>query len=318
MIKLHSLSEKIREMERELCMVPASEVPVMNQDVKRMLLSGGKRLRPSLAYLCYEMGEEQKLPIMPLMVMLELMHTASLIHDDVVDGSRKRRGVPTIYSSSGIPAAVQSGDYLLAKAMEYLHIYQGTGINEALAEISTQMCLGEFQQMRTAFSIREQTKENYYVQIKRKTAYLIATSCYTGALAGGLSAKEAIALERYGENIGIAFQLRDDILDFTGGAKLGKPLGQDLMHGIFTLPLFHAFQENPDPKYRFLAGKRKKNRSEIKTLVQYVIEANGIAYTEYMIQEFTGQAVAALADCPSGESRDMLEKLAEELTSRKK
>ena len=121
------------------------------------------------------------------MCMLELMHTASLIHDDVVDDAPLRRGVETIHQTSGRHAAVQSGDFLLARAMEYLHLYRGTGINEALADISLQMCLGEFQQMEHLFHIKAQTQEIYFEQIRRKTAYLLATSCYTGAIAGGLN-----------------------------------------------------------------------------------------------------------------------------------
>lgn len=177
------------------------------------------------------------------MCMLELMHTASLIHDDVVDSADKRRNVPTITATSGRQAAVQCGDYLLAKAMERLSLYRGSGINETLAQVSSEMCFGEFYQQRTLFSLHAQTLETYYDQIRRKTACLLPASCYTGALSGRVSQEKAGYLAKYGEYLGLAFQIKDDILDFCADPGFGKKAGQDLRNGIFTLPILLVKEE---------------------------------------------------------------------------
>ncbi|MEI3338944.1 MAG: polyprenyl synthetase family protein [Eubacterium sp.] len=321
------MREALAEMEAQLKTLCRSEQIEMAQNLERVVMAGGKRLRPTLAWICHRIGRDteenaangrgRKLEILPLMCMVELMHTASLIHDDVVDDAPLRRGVATIHETSGRLCAVQSGDFLLGRAMEYLHIYRGTGINEALADISTQMCLGEFQQMESLFDTGKQNRDTYYEQIRRKTAYLIATSCYCGGIAGGLSPEQCQALKKYGEQIGIAFQLKDDILDFTGTDVFGKPLGQDLRRGIFTLPILYSFDTNPDKKMEQLAAKQKKNQEEVDTLVNYVSESRGIEHTEFQIRVCSHEAIRALEILPECSEKDALIQMAQTLRKRK-
>ena len=311
------MTEMIREMEALLRTLCHSDASVMTRDLERMVMAGGKRLRPSLAWVCWKLGKEEKLEILPLMCMLELMHTTSLIHDDVVDDAPLRRGACTIHETSGRKAAVQSGDFLLARAMEYLHIYRGTGINEALAEISTQMCLGEFQQMQSLYDVPASTQESYFQQIKRKTAYLIAVSCYTGALAGGLSMQEALALRSFGEQIGIAFQIKDDILDITGTDILGKEKGQDIRRGIFTLPLLYAFENQPSTTMERLAAKKEKNQRDVEELLEYIVSSKGLEYAEFQIRICSQRAVKALEVIREGKEKDALIQMAQTLRKRK-
>lgn len=306
----------VKEMEAQLKTLCRSEYVEMARDLDRIMMAGGKRLRPTLAWICHSIGDGRKMEIIPLMCMLELMHTASLIHDDVVDDAPLRRGVATIHQTSGRRRAVESGDFLLARAMEFLHIYRGTGINEALADISTQMCLGEFQQMESLFDTEKQNRETYYGQIQRKTAYLISISCYAGAIAGGLPRGQAEALKRYGEQIGIAFQLKDDILDFTGTNVFGKALGQDVRRGIFTLPLLYAFEANPDEEMGRLAKKRDKTQEEIGILIDYVSKSKGIEHTEFQIRLCSHRALDALGEIPGGGGKDALERMAHSLCRR--
>lgn len=306
----------IGEMEAQLKTLCYSEQLEMARNLERVVLAGGKRLRPSLAWICHQIGGGDKKEIIPLMCMLELMHTASLIHDDVVDDAPTRRGTATIHTTSGRHAAVQCGDFLLARAMEYLHFYRGTGINEALAEISMQMCLGEFQQMEHLFDTKKQNLTTYFQQIKRKTAYLLATSCYSGGIAGGLDEKGCQALRAYGEQIGIAFQLKDDILDFTGTRKLGKETGQDLKRGIFTYPILHAFKTNPDSKMEALAAKTKKTNREIEMLIAYVHASKGVEQTEFQIRVCSHEAIRALESIPECEAKQALATMARTLVKR--
>lgn len=310
------MQDSIREMEAQLKTLCRSEQIEMSENLERVVMAGGKRLRPSLAWICHQIGDGQRKEILPLMCMLELMHTASLIHDDVVDDAPTRRGVTTIHETSGRHAAVQSGDFLLGRAMEYLHLYRGAGINEALAEISMQMCLGEFQQMEYLYDTKRQNMDTYFEQIRRKTAYLLACSCYCGGIAGGLSKEQCQALRAYGEQIGIAFQLKDDILDFTGTKKFGKENGQDLKRGIFTYPLLHAFSHNPNAEMEALAAKKDKTTEDIHTLVSYVRSSKGVEQTEFQIRVCSHEAIRALDAIPECEGKQALIKMAQTLSKR--
>ena len=306
----------LEKMENELLLMCDSSDKEMTFRLKNIISSGGKRLRPTLAYFSHSASGKNNYPIIPLMCMLELMHTASLIHDDVVDDSKERRGIPTINKTNSIFEAVQFGDYLLAKAMEELHIYQGTGINEALAEVSGQMCLGEFAQMENRFNIRSFTKEDYYLQAKRKTAYLLAISCYTGALAGGMSQEEAQAFRSYGENLGIAFQLKDDLLDIKGGPT-GKPQNQDIKRGIITLPILHLKELGLDKDILMLLEKKDKTAQEVDKIAKMVKKSMAFDHTEFVIRKFSKEAENALEKIEDCLEKDALINLARTLIKRK-
>lgn len=212
---------------------------VLSEGLLRVNSSGGKRLRPLLARICWQAGGRQG-EIVPLMTMLEMMHTTSLIHDDFVDGATLRRGAATISAAEGWKCAMRSGDYLLAKAMEYLKVYRGTGINEVLSDVAQEMCLGELEQHEGLFRAEGMTTDVYYSRIGRKTALLMSASCRTGAMAGGAPEELAQALADYGLYLGNAFQIRDDLLDWEVSAKTGKPRLQDLRSGVITLPCIYA------------------------------------------------------------------------------
>ena len=307
---LAALQQALSEMEQKLADFSVPGDPELEQGLKRLIQAGGKRLRPSLAWVCYRMGEEPKLPILPLMCMIEWMHTASLIHDDVVDRAKTRRGVPALHTQFGEKRALAAGDLLLAQAMKELHIYRGTGINEALAEVSMHMCSGEFQQMRNRYRADRQSIEVYEKQIRNKTAYLIATACFAGAAAGGLSEKQTGALRAYGERIGTAFQLKDDLLDFTADADFGKKRGQDLISGIYTLPFLYACSDRPDASMLALAQKKEKSEKEVQTLISWTVEAGGIARTEERIREVSKEAVRCLDVLPESPCREALKSIA--------
>ena len=228
-------------LEKQLEKVCESNNPAMTKDLLRVLLSGGKRLRPALAQAAFGLGDDPRYPILPLMVMIELMHSASLIHDDVVDKAAKRRGIATINVTSGNLAAVQAADYILGRAMELLKIYRGSGIDERLAAVSEQMCIGELEQMKLLH--RDISEETYYMLIEKKTALFIEAAAACGAIAGGCDEERIRKLEQYGYHIGIAFQIKDDILDFTGKEAFGKEIGQDAKKGLKTLPAIIGFDK---------------------------------------------------------------------------
>jgi len=266
-------------LEQQLEKVCETDNLQMKEDLKRVLLAGGKRLRPSLAQATYGLGKHPALPILPLMVMIELMHSASLIHDDVVDNGTLRRGVVTINASSGNLKAVKAADFILGRAMELLKIYRGTGINERLAAVSEQMCIGELEQMK--YLNAEIDEKTYFDLITKKTALFIEAAAACGAIAGGCDDRTVQAVAGYGYHIGIAFQIKDDILDFTGTEKFGKKIMQDAGKGLKTLPA--------------------------------VI---GLSRAQEKVKEYSDEAIAALENIEHGISRKALIQMARQLEKR--
>ena len=292
-IALGSMCDQLQEM-------ALSADSRMSVDLSEVLCSGGKRLRPILAFMCYRMGGSKETEILPAMCMLELMHTASLIHDDVVDSADMRRGKPTINFKRGGYAAVQSGDFLLAKAMELLHVYKGTGINELLADVSYNMTLGELVQQAMRYRPDLQSVGAYYDMMNKKTALLFAASCWCGATAGGMNDVDAQSLFDYGEKLGMAFQLRDDLIDYS--LHSGKFPGQDIRNGIFTLPLLTVLGcgEAP-PQVLELLVKRDKTTDEVSSLIEYVKGSGALEQTEAVVAAMSSEAVSELdkfPDCP--------------------
>lgn len=278
----------------------------------RVISAGGKRLRPLLAWTCWHLAGG-KMPIVPLMTMLELMHTTSLIHDDYVDGAETRRGVATINATGGPLAAIRSGDYLLSCAMDYLKLYRGTGINEALSEVSQEMCLGELDQHAALFSADETAEEEYFLRIKRKTALLMAESCRSGAIAGGSSPTEAEALWNFGLHLGMAFQLRDDLTDFDPDSHSGKPPLKDLESGVITLPLVYALQSGGE-ELKKRVEKRDKEPQDLDYIASCVRECGAMEETRKMLQREGAAAEAALQILPQSAEKESLLLLAKSIT----
>lgn len=283
----------------------------MQKGLERIIRAGGKRIRPLLAWTSWRLsggvGE-----IVPLMTMLEIMHTSSLIHDDLVDGADIRRGVETISSSSGGNMALRSGDHLLAAAMDYLEIYRGTGINEALSALSQEMCLGELEQQAGLYSSKT-TKEDYFRRIERKTALLLAESCRCGAVAGGAESRQSDILFDYGRHLGMAFQIRDDLTDWDVCSKSGKPPLRDLRSGVITLPLIIAL-ESGDDELASLVGKKIKTDEEIRYISEHVRVSGAYEKTYEILALECEMAAKALKTLPDSAEKDSLLLLARSIT----
>lgn len=280
----------------------------LEADLRRLLDAGGKHLRPSLAWTCFSVsggaGE-----ILPLMCMLELMHTASLIHDDFIDGASVRRGEATINAKSGGAAAVRAGDYLLSRAMTFLKIYRGSGINEALGEVSQEMCRGELEQRAGLFQVSGMTREKYFSRIRAKTALLMAESCRSGAVAGAAGESTARALWEYGLHLGLAFQLRDDLLDWLPDSGTGKAPMQDLRSGVITLPMLIAAQKQGG-ELSSLLEKRNRTPEEMQRCAQLVLAGDAIERARAELGAEGEKALAALESLPPSAERSALRILA--------
>lgn len=273
----------LEEQLEKICFSPNEQ---MRNDLLRVLLAGGKRLRPALSWAAYNLKTKtppsaEPYPILPLMVMIELMHSASLIHDDVVDEADVRRNVPTINATSGNLMAVKSADFILGRAMELLKVYKGSGIDERLAAVSEQMCLGELDQLENLH--KDISEEQYIRQIERKTALFIEAAAACGGMARGLDEEDIHCLEQYGYHIGMAFQIKDDVLDEIGGAEFGKQRDQDKKRGLKTLP-----------------------------------QIIGLDKSEEAVRDHSNQAVLALQKLPDSPAKNDLIKMAKILVERTK
>ncbi|TCZ76353.1 polyprenyl synthetase family protein [Paenibacillus albiflavus] len=222
-----------------------------NSDVRKsltdMVRSGGKRLRPIMVIVGSRFGKEaDENKVIQLASLLEFVHVASLIHDDIIDQSDTRRSQPALHVKTGVPTAVHIGNYMMARIVELMTVYykdRDQILNDLSTLVTTQLCLGEYQQLNNRFNY-DMTIDTYLLKTSNKTALLMATCLQQGAR---LAKAERLVIEQlydFGHNLGMAFQIRDDVLDFTQSAEvLGKPSGSDLINGQATLPVLYAMED---------------------------------------------------------------------------
>jgi len=234
--------QDLQEVEDQIRHRIHSDVPLINMVSRQLLSSGGKRIRPLLLILCSRLFGYPSKEALILGSLIEYIHTATLLHDDVLDEADLRRGKQTARQLWGNHASILVGDYLYSQAMHQIAGFHNHGFNEVLADACRKMAEGEVLQL--CANHRSDLTESEYLQIiEYKTATLIAAACKIGAILGGASPSEQAALYRFGMNLGMAFQLTDDLLDYEAdGARLGKPLGQDIRQGMITLPLLHLLK----------------------------------------------------------------------------
>jgi heptaprenyl diphosphate synthase len=253
---LPHLDDGLRELEPLLSASVTTGDGFLDEVTTHLIAAGGKRLRPALTLASATAGARQATREDLLGgVSVELVHLASLYHDDVIDEATMRRNVESVNSRFGNLVAIVAGDYLLARSAA-IAAGLGTEIAGLLATTLGQLCQGQVAEVRAAFSV-SRTRDEYFDAISGKTAALMSTACRIGALTGGLPSSEIEALTEFGRCFGMVFQLRDDVLDVVGtDAELGKPAGQDLAEGIYTLPVLVALDDpETGPELRNLLGR---------------------------------------------------------------
>lgn len=310
----------LARIEAEIATQLTTSVPLISRVGQYILESGGKRLRPLLmilsARLCGYRGNHDA----PLAVVFEFLHAATLLHDDVVDHAEFRRSQPAANKIWGNPAVVLVGDFLYSKSILMTVEYANIRILEVLSDSTTKMAEGEVLQLIHADNL-EINEEEYLQVITRKTAVLISAACHIGAIFGGGDAVEEKALKTYGHNLGIAFQLIDDTLDYTGDVKeLGKPVGNDIQEGKATLPLIYAFQN------QCAAGKKSLRKifsadeilpEDFHEVRDIVTRSGGIEYTQRRAMQHVQQAKDAIQIFPSHPTRQVLEDIADYVICRR-
>lgn len=284
--------------------------PILYAAAEHLFGAGGKRIRPAIVLLLARAiapGADILAQHRRLAEITEMIHTASLVHDDVVDESDVRRGVPTVHSSFGNRVAVLAGDFLFAQSSWYLANLDNLTVVKLLSEVIMDLAEGEIQQGLNRFDT-DLTLEAYLDKSYYKTASLIANSSKSVGVLSGLPEHQLENLYQYGRNLGLAFQIVDDILDFTGSLEvLGKPAGSDLKSGNLTAPVLFALEEKP-----YLATLIEREFSEVadfEKAFETVHQSEGIARSRELATQHVAAAIACLQDLPSSEAQKALVEL---------
>ncbi len=249
---------------------------------------GGKRMRPMLILLIAKNYGGVNMVTQNAAVGLELLHTASLVHDDVVDESDERRGQASVNASYNNKVAVLVGDFILSSALLRVSETSNKTIIRKLAKLGQTLSAGEVLQL-TNIDNEEISEDVYYQVIKQKTAALFEACCEMGALSAGVDENNLSEIREFGSNLGLAFQIRDDIFDYYESSEIGKPTGNDMAEGKLTLPVIYALKSTGDERMMELARKVKKRTittDEIADLVAFTKENGGIEYAEQKMRYF--------------------------------
>jgi octaprenyl-diphosphate synthase len=296
-----------------------SKVPLLDIIMKYILKTKGKEIRPIIViYTAKMMGEISETTYYAA-TLIELLHTATLVHDDVVDDSNKRRGTFSINALWKNKIAVLAGDYLLAKGLLLAVETKNPHLLEFVSKATRDMSEGELLQIEKARKL-DISETVYFEIIRKKTASLLASCFATGALST-ISDKEAVEkLWRVGELTGVAFQIMDDLLDFRETSVTGKPSGIDIKEKKITLPLIYLLNKsNKAEKKRIIRIVKKRNQDSksVQQLIHQVREAGGIDYARSKMMEYKNKAIDLLHEFPDNESREALEQIIEFTISRK-
>ena len=307
--EVHEMKEQLGDVEAYLEDTVGHLPSPTRERALNILRAGGKRVRPAFAIMTASMFGKEK-EIIPLAAALEMIHMASLIHDDVVDQADTRRGKGTINALYGDGYAVYVGDYVLTCAIEIVRQQPNSNrLLQIMADLSIEMSLGEVEQLRSAFDIK-QTVEDYNYRIDRKTALLMATSCQAAAVASGASEEEIDIFYKIGYNLGMEFQIRDDILDMRSNTKkLGKPAGSDLAHGIMTLPTILVLQQDFAEKEELLQlieNRFSGGQTEVERAIAIIIKQGGLEEASVYADGYLAQAKAYISQLPDFKRKKML------------
>lgn len=288
---------------------------VIENSIHELIESGGKRVRPAFVIIGSRFGDYNNERVRALGAVLELFHMATLVHDDVIDNSKLRRGHETIQSKYGKDYAVYIGDFLFCVCFKIL------ASNASLASIKldsksmSRICMGEVEQLNSRFS-KELSVKNYLNRISGKTAELFSLSLYLGASESGCKEKLAKELWKIGHNIGMAFQIIDDVLDYVGNDEsIKKSAANDLKQGIFTIPFIYAYKYNKKDFEKFF-DKSDLDDSDIKEIVHLVKENKGVENAIELAQKYTNKAFAGIDKLPDNEYKNILREIATKLIVR--
>lgn len=327
MVKIDPMWDKFPEIKQQLidCLLLIKEkTAIENEPVQlaiyELLESGGKLLRPAYFLLFAQLGNEEqqnKSHIITAAASTEVLHLATLIHDDIIDESSTRRGIPTIQSEYGKDVAVYAGDLLLAVHFELLaEATDSTAMIKNNALSMRRVLLGELEQMMNIYNT-DITVEQYMKNIEGKTAQLFELSCAQGAYWGKTSNTVAEKSGQIGHHIGIAFQMLDDILDYSQSSEIfAKPVLEDVKQGVYSLPLILALEQNEAPFIPLLAKKDQMSDADVTEVIRLIQKYQGLEQAYAMAQSYTEKALTLILELPDSPARTRLYQLTKSLLDR--
>lgn len=274
--------------------------PLLGDVLKHIRTRKGKMMRPILVLLAAKWAGKVTDATLHAAVTLEVLHTASLVHDDVVDESSKRRGQLSVNAAYNNKVAVLVGDYLLSTALIYSAFTNHLDIVEKISLLGQVLSEGELLQLSNVSDDEIVSEASYFNVISKKTAALFASCAEIGVISAGGTQEQMRRVRRFGELVGICFQIRDDIFDYFPDSNIGKPTGNDMVEGKLTLPVLYALQSTKNQEMKEIAFRVKEGEvtpEEIHRLVQFTIDNGGIEYARRKMEDFRREAYDLIEDC---------------------
>lgn len=313
----YPILSELNEVKSLLNQVASANFPFLASMLDHIIDSGGKRIRPSVTLLASKLNNHDNSTPIIMATAIEMLHIATLIHDDTVDDSNVRRGKATISNLWGQKAAVLAGDYIFAASATQVCATQNIRVIRRFSETIMELSLGELQEMEINFN-SQTNLSNYLERIYNKTASLFSTSAQSGAILSGCDEESIKSLQSYGYNIGMAFQIIDDILDFQGNeVEVGKPIQTDLANGILTLPSIYALESDFSDKYISIFDQSNTSAEVISEFVELVENSKSLERSFTTATEYSGKAKMDLEKFPDSDAKEALEFLADYIIMRK-
>lgn len=316
---MQPISSEMSEFEGRFRNSMQSKVPMLNKITHYIIKRKGKQMRPMFIFLTAKMLGEINDKSYDAATLVELLHTATLVHDDVVDDANERRGFFSINALWKNKIAVLVGDYMLSKVLLLSIENKNTQMLEVVARAVREMSEGELLQIEKARKL-DITEEIYFEVIGKKTASLIATCCEVGAISVD-RLDYSLKMREFGEAIGIAFQIKDDIFDYGEPGNIGKPTGLDIRERKMTLPLIYVLNNSSKEIKKELINivkNHNENPKKVKRAVQLVIDNGGIDYAHKVMNEYKEKALSLISEVPDSDSKNSLIGLIEYTTNRTK
>lgn len=314
---LDSIQEDLQRVEAVMRTLPQVDYEIVEEAVNQLLDSGGKRIRPSLTVLACRLYPTHDDRMILLAAATELLHTATLVHDDMIDGSLMRRGSPTLNATWTPGVTVLVGDYLFARAADLAARTDNVRVMQIFARTLMTIVTGELHQMLSESDARI-LREDYERRIYAKTASMFELATEAAGVLVGAPTDQVMALKDFGRDLGIAFQIIDDVLDFIGDAsEVGKPVGSDLHQGIVTLPVIHYIDAHPeDERLQKLLHNGYRDEQLVHSLVKAVQDSDAIASAVEEAREYVRRSQRALSYLPENDVRQSLWDIADYVVTR--
>lgn len=306
------IEQDLQRVEERIRAAAEIDHPLLRALLRQVMLAPGKRIRPALTVASGRLFRSSGASLEAMAAAIEFLHTATLIHDDVIDLADLRRGEPTLAAVAGSRIAVLVGDYLFAEAAATASETNNLRIMRLFAESVMTVCRGQIHEgTGNGSADTALDRETYYRTIDAKTAALFVMACHAGAILGEATLSQTAALRRFGRSLGLAFQIVDDILDLIGDERvMGKPAGSDLRQGILTLPLIYLREELPEELLRCVTSDDGAREAAIQQITAIARDSRGVRRAQQEAQELLDDALIALSELPPGENRDLLGEIA--------